>query len=155
MNKKWTKARQKLPSPLFLPIFPLYTMPTLWGVISFEQVISFCWNFQDNLVSYIIKKSFIKIWDGSCPAFLVHEMTMSCHEMTQFNFLSMMKNVQNLKPHPPIFPSHLKKTSHQMFLLFLFLLYPLTYSFFYLFLILPSISCYSRKCGGRRKIAIK
>lgn len=81
-------------------------------------------------------------------------MTMSCHEMTQFNFLSMMKNVQNLKPHPPIFPSHLKKTSHQMFLLFLFLLYPLTYSFFYLFLILPSISCYSRKCGGRRKIAI-
>ena len=29
-----------------------------------------CWNFKDNLISYItfIWKSFINIWDGSCPA---------------------------------------------------------------------------------------
>ena len=36
--------------------------------------ISLCWNFQDNLISYIpfIWKRFIKIWDWSCPAVVVH-----------------------------------------------------------------------------------
>ena len=57
--------------PLVLLIFNLPCQ--LWGVITFEWFISLCWNFQDNLISYIpfIWKSFIKIWDGSCPA-LVH-----------------------------------------------------------------------------------
>ena len=45
----------------------------LRGVITFEWVINLCWNFQDNIISYIpfMWKSFIKILDGSCPA-LVH-----------------------------------------------------------------------------------
>ena len=152
------KKEPKLPDtplPLFLVTFSLiyhanFEVPYLLS----RYIISLCWNFQENLVSYIIKKSFIKIWDGSFPAFLVHEMTMSWHEMTQFIFLSMNEKCAKSKTSSTSFP-HFKKTSHQMFLLFLFLLYPLTYSFFYLFLILPSISCCSsRERGGRRKIAI-
>ena len=36
--------------------------------MTFEQAISLCLNFQDNLISYIpfIWKSFIRIWDESC-----------------------------------------------------------------------------------------
>ena len=58
-------------TPLVLSIFNLPCQ--LWGVITFEQVLSLCWNFQDNLISYIpfIQKSFSKLSDGSCPA-LVH-----------------------------------------------------------------------------------
>ena len=58
-------------TPLVLLIFNLPCQ--IWGVITFEQFISLCWNFQDNLISYIplIWKSIIKIWDESCPA-LVH-----------------------------------------------------------------------------------
>ena len=54
-----------------LLIFNLWCQ--LIGFIFFEWVISLCWNFQDNLISYIpfIWKSFIKIWNGSCAA-LVH-----------------------------------------------------------------------------------
>ena len=52
--------------PLVLLIFNLSCQ--LCDVITFEQVISLCLNFQDNLISYIpfIWKSFIRIWDGSC-----------------------------------------------------------------------------------------
>ena len=59
------------PPPFVLLIFNL--LCKLWGVITFEWVFSLCWNFQDNLILYIpfIWNSFIKIWDGSCPA-LVH-----------------------------------------------------------------------------------
>ena len=54
-------------APLVLSVFNLPCQ--LLGVITFEQVISLHWNFQDNLISYIpfIWKSFIKIWNGSCP----------------------------------------------------------------------------------------
>ena len=50
-------------------VLPIFNLPCqLWVVITFERVISLCWNFQDNLISYIlfIWKSFIKIWDESC-----------------------------------------------------------------------------------------
>ena len=42
-------------------IFNLPCQP--WAVLTFEQVISLCWNFQDNLISYIpfIWNSFIRI----------------------------------------------------------------------------------------------
>ena len=51
--------------PLVLLIFNLPCQ--LWGVITFEQIISLCWNFQNNLISHMpfIWKSFIKTWDGS------------------------------------------------------------------------------------------
>ena len=58
----------------FLSIFNI-----LWqlrGVITFEQIISLCWDFQDIPISYIlfIWKSFIRIWMGHVPTFatLVH-----------------------------------------------------------------------------------
>ena len=58
----------------------------LRGVITFEWVINLCWNFQDNLISYIPFIShiyhYIKIWDGSCPA-LVH-LTWKNHILTSF-----------------------------------------------------------------------
>ena len=62
-TQKCTKAAWRR---LVLPIFNLPCQ--LWVVITFERVISLCWNFQDNLISYIpfIWKSFIRIWDGSC-----------------------------------------------------------------------------------------
>ena len=65
------KCTQAAWPPLVLPIFNLPCQ--LWGIITFERVISLCWNFQENLLSYVpfISKSFIKIWDRSCPA-LVH-----------------------------------------------------------------------------------
>ena len=61
------KCTQAAWASLVLSIFNLLCQ--LWGVITFEQVISLCRNFQDNLL-YIpfIWKSFIKIWDGSCLA---------------------------------------------------------------------------------------
>ena len=51
-------------------VLPIFNLPCqLWEAITFEWVNCLCWNFQDNLVSYIpfIWKSFIRIWDGSCP----------------------------------------------------------------------------------------
>ena len=53
--------------PLVLSIFNFSCQ--LWGVVTFERVISFCWNIYDNLISYIpfIWKRFVKIRDGSCP----------------------------------------------------------------------------------------
>ena len=58
----------------FLSIFNI-----LWqlrGVITFERIISLCWDFQDIPMSYIlfIWKSFIRIWMGHVPTFaiLVH-----------------------------------------------------------------------------------
>ena len=60
------KCTQAAWPPIVLPIFDLPCQ--LWGIITFEQVISLCWNFQEDLISHIlfIWKSFIKIWDGSC-----------------------------------------------------------------------------------------
>ena len=62
---------QKCILPVWPPlILPISNLPCqLWGAITFEQVISLCWNFQDNLISYIhfIWKSFIRILDGSYP----------------------------------------------------------------------------------------
>ena len=56
----------RCPTPLVLLIFNLPCQ--LWGVIPFEWVISLCWNFENNLISYtpFIWKSFIRIWDGPC-----------------------------------------------------------------------------------------
>ena len=57
--------------------FVKFMLKGLWcqlcGVITFEWVINLCRNFQDNLISHIpfVWKSFMKIWDESCPA-LVH-----------------------------------------------------------------------------------
>ena len=58
----------------FLSIFNI-----LWqlrGVITFERIISLCWDFQDIPISYIlfIWKSLIRIWMGHVPTFaiLVH-----------------------------------------------------------------------------------
>ena len=67
------KNAPKLPDPL---VFTFNLLCKLWVVLNFEWIISLCWNFQDNLISYtpFIWKSFIKIWDRSCPTFenLVH-----------------------------------------------------------------------------------
>ena len=62
---KYTQAAW---APLLLLIFNLPCQ--LWGVITFERVISLCWNSHDILISYIpfIWKSFIEIWDGSRTA---------------------------------------------------------------------------------------
>ena len=71
-KKYWdSKMHRSCLTPLVLLIFKL--SGKLWGAITFELVISLCWNLQDNLMSYItfIWKSFIKIWDSSCSA-LVH-----------------------------------------------------------------------------------
>ena len=67
------KCTQDAWFPLVLSIFLTYHACQLWGVITFEQVISLCRNFQDNLILYIpfIWKTFIKIWDWSRLA-LVH-----------------------------------------------------------------------------------
>ena len=55
------KNAPKLSVPLLFCRF--FNLPyELWGVITFERVISLCWNFPDNL----LWKMFIKIWDGSC-----------------------------------------------------------------------------------------
>ena len=53
------------PPPLVLLIFNLACIS--W---TFEWVISLCWNFQVNPTLYIsfICKSFIRIWDESCPS---------------------------------------------------------------------------------------
>ena len=63
-TQKYTQAAW---SPFKLLIFNLPCQ--LWGGITFEQIISLCRNFQDNLILYIpfIWKSFIKIWDASSP----------------------------------------------------------------------------------------
>ena len=69
--KKVSETQKCIPGCL-IPLFcQMLTWPyKLWAVITFEQIISLCWNFQDNFISYIpfTWKSFIKIWDGSCPA---------------------------------------------------------------------------------------
>ena len=58
-------------TPFVLLIFNLTCQ--LWADITFERVTILCWHFLKNLISDIpfIWNSFIKIWDGSCPA-LVH-----------------------------------------------------------------------------------
>ena len=69
---KTQKCTQVAWPPRFLLIFNILWQ--LWGVITFERIISLCWNFQDNLISYtpFISKSSIRIWDGSCPNLLSH-----------------------------------------------------------------------------------
>ena len=76
ISKLWVKYKKsywdsKMHSSCLNPlVFSIFKLPCqLWHIITFEQVISLCWNFQDNLTSNIsfTWKSFIRIWDGLCP----------------------------------------------------------------------------------------